>query len=284
MMNRGTNLLWYRQGARSWNEALPLGNGRLGAMVYGGARQERLCLNEDTLWSGYPMFHDNPGAVESYRKALALVMEGKNREAQEEIEQHFEALWSQVYLALGDISLTMEHEGDIGGYRRALDMSTGVHWVEYEAEGVRFTRETFVSAPDQALVMRLTADRAGALNFCVHLTPALDAAVTMTDDSASFAGNCPTYVWHYGDPQEPRGKIVYSDTDETKGMGFCAGLRLILEGGSAGRQGGGIRVQRDAPLRRPHLLQRLEQASGAGGPGIPGALPAGAGCRRGEAL
>ena len=69
MGNDGTNELWYRQEALSWNEALPLGNGRLGAMAFGGARQERLCLNEDTLWSGYPTFCENPGAPESFRRA-----------------------------------------------------------------------------------------------------------------------------------------------------------------------------------------------------------------------
>ena len=243
MMNRGTNLIWYRQGAVNWNEALPLGNGRLGAMVYGGAKHERVCLNEDTLWSGYPMFHDNPEAVESYHKARELALAGRYAEAQKEIEQHFEALWSQVYLALGEISLTMEHVGEAANYRRALDISTGVHKVEYEADGVRFTRETFVSAPDQALVMRLTADRAGAVSFTANLSPALDARVSLTDESASFSGNCPTYVWHYGDPQEPRGKIVYGETDAEKGMGYYAEMRLLAEGGSMKRQGGGIRLK-----------------------------------------
>ncbi|MBQ8953112.1 MAG: glycoside hydrolase family 95 protein, partial [Clostridia bacterium] len=241
-MNRGTNLIWYRQGALTWNEALPLGNGRLGAMVYGGAAHERVCLNEDTLWSGYPMFYDNPEAAASYRRARALALHGKNAEAQEELEQRFEALWSQAYLALGDIGLSMEHAGPAKEHRRALDIATGLHRVEYEADGARFTRETFVSAPDQALVMRLTADRAGALSFHVTLNPALDAAISLTDDSAAISGHCPTYVWHYGDPQEPRGKIVYGDTDETRGMGYYAEMRLLLEGGSAKRQGGGIRV------------------------------------------
>ncbi|MBR3503345.1 MAG: glycoside hydrolase family 95 protein [Clostridia bacterium] len=240
-MNRGTNLLWYRQSARSWNEALPLGNGRLGAMVYGGAAEERVCLNEDTLWSGYPMFHDNPEAAASYRRARDLAMQGKNSEAQREIEARFEALWSQAYLALGDIRLSMAH-GPVSGYRRALDLSTGVHTVEYEADGVRYVRETFVSAPDQVLVMRLTADRAGALGFAVNLAPAMDAAVRMTDGAVSISGNCPTYVWHYGDPQQPRGKLVYGDTDGTKGMGYYAELRVLTEGGAVRRQGGCVRV------------------------------------------
>ena len=242
MRNCGTNLLWYRQEALKWHEALPLGNGRLGAMVYGGAKRERICLNEDTLWSGYPNFCDNSGAAESFRRARELVMQRKYAQAQEELEQRFEGLWSQVYLALGDMYLDMEHEGDVADYRRELDMSTGVHRVEYTVDSARFVREMFVSAPDQVLVMRLTANRKGALRFHTHLSPAMDAQVSMDNTSASFRGNCPTYVWHYGEPQEPRGKIVYGDTDDTKGIGYFARLVVIPDDGIVSRQGGGLHV------------------------------------------
>ena len=92
MMNCGTNLLWYRTEAIAWSEALPLGNGRLGAMIYGGARHERIFLNEDTLWSGYPMFYDNPGAIDAYRGAQALSLRGENAEAQALLERSFEEL------------------------------------------------------------------------------------------------------------------------------------------------------------------------------------------------
>ena len=242
-MNCGTNLLWYKQGARSWNEALPLGNGRLGAMVFGGARQERLCLNEDTLWSGYPTFYDNEGAAEAFREARELVMQGKNAEAQQLLEQRGEGLWSQVYLALGEISLDFEHEGEISAYRRELDISKALHTVSYEAEDTRFQRETFISAPAQTLVMRLTASRNAALNFTIRLNPALDARVSMENDRLCMQGNCPTYAWHYGDPQEPRGKIVYGSDDAHRGMGYYAEARLLLEGGRAQRECGGIRVR-----------------------------------------
>ena len=158
------------------------------------------------------------------------------------MEQGCEGLWSQVYLALGDIYLHMEHAGEMRGYRRELNLATGVHRVEYESDGVRFVREAFVSAADQALVVRIAADRPGAVSFCAHLAPALNAAVEMDDHSAAMRGNCPAYVWHYGAPQEPRGKIVYGETDAEKGMGYYGEMRILAQGGRVKRQGGGIRV------------------------------------------
>ena len=241
-MNEGTNQLWYKQAARSWNEALPLGNGRLGAMVYGGARCEKICLNEDTLWSGYPRFYGNSEAPEAFRRARELVMQGRNAEAQHELEQHGEGLWSQVYLALGDINLNFEHAGEITSYRRELDISRGVFFLSYEADGTRYEREAFISQPAQALVMKLAASNSASLNFSVNLAPALDAKVAMLDDRISVTGNCPSYVWHYGDPQDPRGKIVYGETPAETGMGYYMELRLVLCGGRAQREGGCIRV------------------------------------------
>ena len=153
MTNNGTNLLWYRQGAQSWNEALPLGNGRVGAMVYGGAREEKLALNEDTLWSGIPAYYENPTALEAYTKARQLAREGRYEEAEKELEQRFTNLWSQVYLALGELTFTFYGLGEVTNYRRELDLASAVHRVEYEADGVCYQRETFISNPDQVLVM-----------------------------------------------------------------------------------------------------------------------------------
>lgn len=243
MFNNGTNVLWYKQGAASWNEALPLGNGRLGAMVFGGAENEKLCLNEDTLWSGYPMFHDNPGAIEAFRRARELVFEGKYAEAQKVLEADCTALPSQAYLALGDLTLTMHHTEKITAYRRALDISTGLHTVEYECGNVRFTRETFISAPDQVLVMRLSAEQNAKVSFDVALSPALNATLSMSDEDISFSGNAPTFNWPYGAPQDPHGVIAYGTTDETRGMGFYANVLVRAEGGQVMRRGGAISVK-----------------------------------------
>lgn len=136
MNNCGNNLLWYREGAHSWNEALPLGNGRIGGMVHGGAVHERISLNEDTLWSGRPYHRENQDALAAYREARELALEGKYPEAQAVLEDRFTAVWSQVYLALGDLNLSMKHAEAVGGYRRTLSLDEAVSTVEYEAGGV----------------------------------------------------------------------------------------------------------------------------------------------------
>ncbi len=140
-MNIGTNLLWYKEAAASWNEAMPLGNGRIGAMVFGGAKSERISLNEDTLWSGFPRFYDNPNGAEVFKKSRELALQRRYTEAQDLLEQEFTNLWSQMYLPLGELRLEMEHPEGIENYRRQLDIGTGVHKVEYDCGGVHYTRE-----------------------------------------------------------------------------------------------------------------------------------------------
>ncbi len=241
MRNDGSNLIWYRQGAVSWNEALPLGNGRLGAMVFGDPVHERVCLNEDTLWSGTPQFHDSPRAYEAYRQAQQLVMDGKNAEAQRILEQQFTNRPTQVYLTLGDLLLHMRHAKAQNAVR-ALDLSTGIHTVEYDADGAHFVRETFVSAPHDVLVMHLSCDQPGALEFDFTLCPAMDAQVSFSDSNVSVQGHCPTVNWPLGVWQEPSYYLQYGDTDETRGMGYYAQVRVLTDGRSF-RDAGGVRVK-----------------------------------------
>ena len=240
-MNNGTNCLWYKQQAMTWNEALPLGNGRLGAMVFGGAENERICLNEDTLWSGYPTFCENPDAPAAFKRAQELALQGKNAQAQAELEQHCSGLWSQVYLPLGDINLSLHHTGAISALRRELDFSTGLHRVEYDASGVHFARETLVSEPDQVLVVHLTADQRASLNFSVSLSPALRAEADMGEDEIFFEGHAPTYHWQWGEAADS--SFEYGTTPETTGMGFYACLMVAPQGGRMLRSSGGISVQ-----------------------------------------
>ena len=242
MKNDGSNLLWYRREAANWNEALPLGNGRIGAMVYGGALTERISLNEDTLWSGYPDFCSNPGAACAWREARALAMQGEYAKAQDMLERDFTGLWSQVYLPLCDLHLRMPTGGVPENFSRSLDMSTGVHTVEYELGGAKYRRELFVSHPDQVMALRLTCDRPGGVSFEASLCPLLKAMCAMDGDELTLAGNAPVCRWQYGRNDSPEGMMVYGEADADKGMGYFACLRILPKGGTTEHAGGAICV------------------------------------------
>jgi len=245
-MNNGTNVLWYQQEAQSWNEALPLGNGRLGAMVYGGAKDERISLNEDTLWSGYPKHYENSEATESYQKARKLALAGKYEEAQKEIEAHFESLWSQIYLPFGDLNLHMFLLGDVQDYQRGLDISTGIHWTEFSSEGVTYRRESFISAVDQVFVMKMTASEPKSLSFSMNLTPAMDVEVKLTECSAQVQGVCPSCEWIMGGAQgdNRKNRMFYCEEPERKGMRYYGEAVVIPEGGESKKIGGSVEVRK----------------------------------------
>jgi alpha-L-fucosidase 2 len=170
--------LWYTQPAAVWTEALPVGNGRLGAMVYGGVARERIQLNEDSLWSGGPQFADNPDALKHLDEVRALLLQGKYAEAE---ALTYETLVCQgagsgkgqgayvpfgSYQTLGDILLDFGDESiEPEEYDRALDLDTAIATVRYRVGETTFTREIFSSAPDQALVVRITADKPGTIAF-----------------------------------------------------------------------------------------------------------------------
>ena len=243
MHNNGTNVLWYSEPAMSWNEALPLGNGRMGAMVYGDALHERIGLNEDTLWSGGPSYYDKPGAAEVFRKARDLALERHYSEAQILLEDSFTHLWSQMYLPLGELRLDMEHTGKVENYRRSLNLQTGIHTVQYDNGGVHFVRECFVSHPDQVMALRLTADSPGALTCSVSLLPLLNALSKMTLSSVTIEGNCPIARREFLSENEERGAVVYGTTDEDKGIAYFAEASVIAPGGKISRRGG-LRVEK----------------------------------------
>lgn len=222
--------LFYQEPASYWEAALPLGNGRLGAMVWSGIGQEKLSLNEDTLWSGYPRCHDIPGAHEYYKKAQKLAMEGRYGEAQELLEDSFLGAYTQSYLPLGELLLDMRHgTGEATGYTRTLDLETAVSTLEYSLDGVRYKRETFISAPDQVLVMKLSADRKNAISFTASFTSQLRSSVTAEDGILTLEGIAPSQA----DPSyvSSENPIIYEDDPKKKGMKFCAMLTALTDDG-----------------------------------------------------
>jgi alpha-L-fucosidase 2 len=159
-------VLRYSEPAPDWNEALPIGNGRLGAMVFGGVPVERLQLNEDTLYSDEPGRRDLPlDITSSFDHVVALLKQRRYAEAEEFITRHWIGRTWPCYQPLGDLHLELEHSGRIAGYRRELDLTEAVCRVRYQHEGALYEREIFASYPDQVIVLRLSAGRGGALNF-----------------------------------------------------------------------------------------------------------------------
>jgi alpha-L-fucosidase 2 len=171
-MGKNPLILWYPQPAKAWVEALPVGNGRLGAMVFGGPAQERLQFNEETLWLGGPHDYAHPGAVKSLAEIRRLLFEGKQKEAQDLAMKEFMSLplHQMPYQPFGDLSLIFPGHEKAEDYYRELDIDEAVATVEYKVDGVTFRREVFSSAVDQALVVRVTADKPGALSFTASLS------------------------------------------------------------------------------------------------------------------
>ena len=243
MENNGRDLLWYAQEALNWNEALPLGNGRLGAMVFGGVQRERICLNEDTLWSGTPSFYQRENAPEAWRKARQAALEGDYLKTQDLLEKEVTGLWSQMYLALGEMDIDFEHEGAASDYRRSLDLKRGLHLVEYLVDGVRFKREMLVSFPANVLALRVTADKKGAINCELSLHSGPDATGAVREGELSFEGNCPSVQWEYGVGQNARNRLLYASVPEEKGMGFYAQARVLAPGGDFELRAGRLSVR-----------------------------------------
>jgi alpha-L-fucosidase 2 len=171
--------LWFTHPAGTWNEALPVGNGRLGAMVFGDPSKERLQLNEETVWTGNRSDFVNPQARESLKEVRALLFAGKYAEAQKLAQQTMmgDKKVHSTYQTLGDLQLDFTYtDSPVSDYYRELDLETAVAKVSYRVGKVVYTREVFSSAPDQAIVVRLTADQPGALTFTMKLSRPGDKA------------------------------------------------------------------------------------------------------------
>jgi alpha-L-fucosidase 2 len=173
--------LWYRQPAAAWTQALPIGNGRLGAMVFGDPRRERIQLNDDTLWAGGPYDALNPDAKEALPQVRHLIAQGRYREAHALIGSRMMAkpLRQMPYQTVGDLRLELPGEAEPASYRRALDLDRAITTVRYTAGGVAHAREAFASAPDGVIVVVLSAGRPGSVAFTAAMTTPQQAAVTI---------------------------------------------------------------------------------------------------------
>jgi len=174
-------ILWYEQPAAQWLEALPIGNGRLGAMVHGGMDQEKLQLNEGTVWAGGPHDYDSPKALAALPEIRRLVFAEKWSEAQNLVDAKFLGRpgGQMPYQTVGDLLLTFPTPALITGYRRELNLEEAIACVSYTADGIHFHREAFASVPHQVIVLRLTADKPGSLSFRLGFDSPQQSAVSV---------------------------------------------------------------------------------------------------------
>ena len=181
MTNTDTNnlVLWYQKPAEAWTDALPIGNGRLGAMVFGGVERERIQLNEETLWDGGPRDTNNPNALEALPKVQQLLFDDKNEEATKLAGETMLGVPERIksYQSLGDLFLEFSHDGDPTEYRRELNLNTGIAKTTYRCGDVNFSREVFATAVDNLIVVRIESGTAGQLAFDIAITREQDATV-----------------------------------------------------------------------------------------------------------
>ncbi|MCX5537060.1 glycoside hydrolase family 95 protein [Streptomyces sp. NBC_00006] len=209
--------LWYRAPAEEWLEALPVGNGRIGAMVYGGTDTEHLQLNEDSLWAGSPHDYNRPDAVDHLAEIRRLILAEKWHQAQQLVDAHFMGSPSEqaAYQVLGTLDLALAGSGDVTDYERELDLTSALARVRYTRGGVRHTREVLASAPDQVILVRLTADTPGVVSFTASFnTP--QAAGSSAVDARTIALDGVSGPWQGRDGT----------------VRFRATVRAVADGGS----------------------------------------------------
>jgi len=175
-------ILWYAQPAGEWTDALPVGNSRLGAMIYGNPAREELQLNEETVWGGGPHSNANPNALKSLDKVRRLIFEGKTEEAEKIINRDFLApSHGMPYQTIGSLFLDFAGHENYSDFRRELDISKAVATTTYQVDGVTFTRQTYASFVDNVIVMKITADKKGALNFTASYNSPMKGFVVKKD-------------------------------------------------------------------------------------------------------
>ncbi|MCR4938613.1 MAG: glycoside hydrolase family 95 protein [Treponemataceae bacterium] len=234
--------LWYDKPASDWNEALPLGNGRLGMMMFGQPAFEKLQINEDSVWSGFFRDRNNPEAKEALPEVRRLLAEGEIRKAQRKVLESFSSLpcnerafQTAGYLNIsfssdsqsgycGDFPVTESPVGGqeathISSYKRQLDISTAVATVEFDSKGIHYFREYFISAPEELMIIKASADKKGSINF------AADFDRTIWEDGKGKIDNRTVFM------------------DDAHGIPFCAMARAVVVGGRVRTAGHSLIVE-----------------------------------------
>ena len=223
--------LTYDKPATVWTEALPIGNGRFGAMVFGNPGDELIQLNEATLWSGGPVAKNvNPNAYEFLAPAREALRNGDYSGASN-IVKNMQGLFTESYLPLGDLLIKQDFSGVVTDYHRDLNIRDAVATTRFAVNGVNYKREIFASAPDNVIVLRISADKKNKISLTASTKSALRFTNSSTPTSLLLHGKAPTHVEpSYYNPK--REHVVYDESDICKGMRFELAIKPVVEGGS----------------------------------------------------
>jgi len=224
--------LWYNQPAATWEEALPVGNGRLGAMVFGDPVHERLQLNEESLWAGSKINNNNPGALKHLPELRDALFKDEYTRAWELSSKHLLGTPPRIrsYQPLGDLLIDYEWSGPPAVYLRELDLETGIATTEFEVAGKRYRQEVFASAPDNLLVVRVSSSNGGLITASMALRRERDAVIqTSPEGRLHLTGEILDLESPLEGPGGPH-------------MRFAAELRLISRNGMAGVADKGLKV------------------------------------------
>jgi alpha-L-fucosidase 2 len=225
--------LWYQQPAKEWNEALPIGNGRLAAMIFGGTNAERLQLNEDTVWAGEKRDRINPEAAKNLAEVRRLLFAGKPKEAEILAERTMISIPKRMppYQPLGDLLLNFSTEEPVTDYKRELDLDTAIASVTYRAGAVQYNREVFASAVDQVIIIRITADKPKSISFTATLTRSRDSKTTTEQpDVVVIEGEAITHSERHA-------------LERKVGVKFRGMLKVIADGGATSTSDNEVQVK-----------------------------------------
>ncbi|CAM3101841.1 glycoside hydrolase family 95 protein [Paenibacillus taichungensis] len=222
------NRLWYRQPATRWEEALPIGNGRLGGMVYGGAADEQIQLNEDTLWSGFPRDTIQYSSQRYLKQTRELIMSGQYSEAEQLLNREMLGRDVEAYQPMGHFKL--QHDELDGNtydeFERELNLHTGITTTKYSYKGIHYVREVYASAPDDLMICTITADREGSVNVSVTLDSPHPYHVQASGDALTLFSRCPSHVESNYFRDHPE-SVIY---EEDRGTAYAVQLAATATG------------------------------------------------------
>lgn len=237
--------LWYKQPATQWVEALPVGNGHIGAMVFGGVEEELLQLNESTLWSGGPVKTkvnlESPKYLPQIREAL---LKNADYEKANELAKKMQGLFTESYLPMGDLKIVQNFKGvKPTAYYRDLNIKDAIATTSFTINAIEYKREVFTSAPDNILIIRLSSSQPKLLNFSVSGSSQLKYSVQIANKEFLVNGKAPAHVnptYYNPTGQEP---IIYEDTTGCNGARFQFRIKAVTRDGIIETDTSGIHVK-----------------------------------------